>query len=355
MGNALGVVLAGAYICRHAFKSTNKPVPSGSNFKRGPPRDGEGQVRMLICALDYKRTAQPLSCTVDGRNVEKLARVSGVKDLTVMMNEECTIDNVSRKIREIGARCEDDDFFVFYFSGHGVSVPDHDGDEDDGLDEAFVFCDRFGQISASTCMTDDDFAELMTDSMPKGLRIAVLTDCCHSGTIADFSNPAWDDFEAFSIAGCLDEQTSGDIGRGGIYTHSMLLAVDALQRDGQEEYSAGMLYNATLTYDNRVFRSAQDITIQTNRSCATDTIAWPLVPRSLYLSPLNQAAHAASRSLYGQQPGVKPAQALQANPMLMQQLGIKPQIAAYASGDLGVDIDVEDIDEGPESGCRWRL
>merc|ERR1712232_64320 len=184
---------------------------------------------MLILALDYKRTSNPLTCSMDGRNMEQLARCCGVTDVVALYDDQCTKENALNAIREVAGRCDEDDYFIFYYSGHGTSMEDDDGDEEDGKDEAFCFVDAQGQISYDSCLRDDDFAEAVCKSTSDSVRILILTDCCHSGTIADLDKDDWGDRHAISIAGCLDGQTSGDMGRCGIFTHSLLLAIDQLE------------------------------------------------------------------------------------------------------------------------------
>jgi hypothetical protein len=241
---------------------------------------------MIILALDYKMTENPLTCTIDGRNVEALARECGVQDLTVLTDEQCTVENVKRTVEEVASRCDDDDMFIFYYSGHGTNLKDQSGDEADGQDEAFCFVDEQGQISYETCYTDDDFSDLLLDNLHPETRVLILTDCCHSGTIADLSKGDWASRHAISMTGCADNQTSGDIGKGGIFTHSMLMATQKLQQEGEEEYSVGRMYNETLERDEEVFDSAQDIAIQCSPGLSADQMVWPLIPERPYQAPL---------------------------------------------------------------------
>lgn len=307
-------------------------VASEEQYERAAPAvGGSGQVHMLIVALDYKQTANPLSCSIDGRNMEELAKFCGIQHVVSMYDEQCTKPNVLRAIANMGASCGPDDYFIFYYSGHGTSVEDEDGDEEDGYDEAYCLVNSQGKISRSTMLTDDEFAQALVDSTDEEVRIVVLSDCCHSGTMADLDKDIWEGREAISISGCMDNQTSGDIGKGGIFTHSMLLAIDQLEDAGMRDYSVGLMYNATVKNDDSVFNSAQEISIQTTDSISADEMAWPLVPRAEvdYQAPLTKACggnHAPSAQ--------QAAQIAQSNPSVLAQCGVPAHLVTFidASG-----------------------
>jgi hypothetical protein len=67
-----------------------------------------------------------------------------------------------------------------FFTGHGASVPDTNGDESDRFDEAMIFDD--GHI------LDDDLREILVQSFTGKARVLLLTDCCHSGSIWDLQS-----------------------------------------------------------------------------------------------------------------------------------------------------------------------
>ena len=60
------------------------------------------------------------------------------------------------------------------YSGHGGQVPDTLGDEDDGMDETWCLYD--GQL------LDDELRRLWGE-FEAGVRILVISDSCHSGTV----------------------------------------------------------------------------------------------------------------------------------------------------------------------------
>jgi hypothetical protein len=67
---------------------------------------------------------------------------------------------------------------VLFYVGHGASVADKNGDEDDGLDEAMVFENGF--------LIDDQLKESL--SKCGCARTVLLSDCCHSGSIWDLQS-----------------------------------------------------------------------------------------------------------------------------------------------------------------------
>mmetsp|Transcript_49444 Transcript_49444/g.127600 ORF Transcript_49444/g.127600 Transcript_49444/m.127600 type:complete len:363 (-) Transcript_49444:216-1304(-) len=335
---------------RSSFKARNVAVDGSNAFDREVP--DPSQVHLLICALDYKGTSCPLTCTLDGNNMQALARACGVQDMEVMYDNQCTKENVAERIRQMAQRCSDDDYFIFYYSGHGTSMEDEDGDEEDGKDEALCFVGPQGQLSGDYFMSDDDFAELLTEEIPESTRIIIMTDCCHSGTIGDLDKECWEGREVVSMSGCTDSQTSGDIGKGGIFTHSLLLAIEKITKSGTDEFSVGLLYNATVHEDDKVFKSAQDIQLESPPGFMPNQMAWPLVPRGEYRSPLSQVTEAAASSPGGGGGGggdgpmggkIDLAQILAQNPQLAAQLGIKPEMIPFMQG-LGGQM----LEHGPE-------
>lgn len=352
------------------IKSRNAFVGSDADFEGDAPEPQT--VHVLICALDYKGTSNPLTCTLDGNNMQQLCRQCGIQDMQVMYDNQCTKEKVAAKIAEMGQRIQDDDYFVFYYSGHGTSMRDTSGDEEDGEDEALCFVGPSGELAGRFFMTDDEFAELVVDNIPEEAKILILTDCCHSGTIGDLDKEVWEDRQVISITGCTDVQTSGDIGKGGIFTHSMLLAVERLKAADEEEYAVGMLYNATVRQDDTVFHSKQDITINCSRGHSPKDMCWPLIPRGDYKAPLSQAVQTAATGAgtpgagaMGAMGGMIPGglggaagmagmagiaqalgdgdaaqigqqllQALAQNPQIAQQCGIPPAMLSHI-GDLG--------------------
>jgi uncharacterized caspase-like protein len=70
------------------------------------------------------------------------------------------------------------DTLVITFSGHGTYAPDENGDEADGLDEGLCPYD----IKQGKVLLDDEIQQLFAQRAP-GVRVVLLSDSCHSGTV----------------------------------------------------------------------------------------------------------------------------------------------------------------------------
>jgi hypothetical protein len=95
-------------------------------------------------------------------------------NIDLFTDKNATYKNVVRSIENCMMNMKDYGHFVFTVSSHGTTVPDLSGDEEDGRDEAICLYDRL--------LVDDTFRKLL-DHAPVGLRMTIITDCCHSGSI----------------------------------------------------------------------------------------------------------------------------------------------------------------------------
>jgi len=320
----------GGQPCSVVRAGENSLVTGTPDYGMRPPgvTRTRSTVHMLICALDYKKTKNPLTCSRDGKNMYDMAKKCGFSDLQAMYNEDCTKPAVKAAISQMGKRCGQNDYFVFYYSGHGTEVRDTNGDEKDGFDEAFCFVTPAGQVDRSSLLTDDEFVDTILNDIPPKTNILVLADCCHSGTIVDLHKKTWAQRRAIAIVGCTDQQTSGDIGLGGIFTHSMLMAMEKLGE--QEHYSVGKLYNTTVKENDRIFHGKQSITLDCSSPISPNQMPWPFVPLSRfgpYLSPLRSAKNA------------------------IQRFHLKP--VAGPSGVKTRDIDIGDYKDVPDDLANW--
>jgi hypothetical protein len=69
----------------------------------------------------------------------------------------------------------------FHYSGHGILVYDRNGDEESGQDSCLAPLDyqRKGFIN------DDTLRSILVQKVPKGAKLYIVLDACHSGTGCD--------------------------------------------------------------------------------------------------------------------------------------------------------------------------
>lgn len=112
-------------------------------------------------------------CEHDARDLQRLARSRGFKS-QLMLNEKAISAGVISAIAAAADTLKAGDTFVLTYSGHGGQLPDTNGDEPDQLDETWCLYDRQ--------LVDDELHALWA-KFAKGVRILMLSDSCHSGTV----------------------------------------------------------------------------------------------------------------------------------------------------------------------------
>jgi metacaspase-1 len=113
------------------------------------------------------------ACEADAKDMKGIGDDLGF-ETKLLLTKDATADNVIGAIREAAGELQSGDIFVYTQSGHGGRVRDTGGDEPDAKDETWLCYDR--QI------IDDELYALWADFKP-GVRIFVLSDTCHSGTV----------------------------------------------------------------------------------------------------------------------------------------------------------------------------
>lgn len=106
-------------------------------------------------------------------------------EIVKLTDKQATKAEVVSHLRAAVDATEKGDLFVFTYSGHGTWVPDEDGDEPDGKDEALCPWD-IGTTGA--VITDDELYEIFS-LRHRAARIVVLSDSCHSGSVTRFAPP----------------------------------------------------------------------------------------------------------------------------------------------------------------------
>ncbi len=127
-----------------------------------------------VDANHYSGWSGPLNaCESDAEDVESLAKKQGF-ETEVLLTSQATRDSVIRSTKNAAEALKKGDIFLISYSGHGGQVQDVNGDEEDDIDETWCLYD--GQL------LDDELFLLWSEFIPE-VRILVLSDSCHSGTV----------------------------------------------------------------------------------------------------------------------------------------------------------------------------
>jgi hypothetical protein len=113
------------------------------------------------------------ACEADANDMTAISKQQGMRP-TTLLTKKATRAAVLAEMRKAAQLLAEGDLFFLSYSGHGGQVPDVNGDEDDKKDETWCLYD--GQL-----IDDELYAEL--GKFKAGVRILVLSDSCHSGTV----------------------------------------------------------------------------------------------------------------------------------------------------------------------------
>lgn len=203
--------------------------------------------KAILIGINYKNSSNALNgCINDVNNIRNILinncgyNPTNIRLLTEESQTTPTRDNMEKAIAWLVSNNVAGDTLFFYYSGHGSSIKDNNGDDTDGKDEVLVPLD----YTTKGVITDDWLFNNMAAQVPANVTLWAFTDCCHSGTMVDLKynyqslcvlktgtiqrgmryNPAdWNDKFSFNMersrdlpgnvylfSGCQDPQTSAD-------------------------------------------------------------------------------------------------------------------------------------------------
>jgi hypothetical protein len=229
--------------------------------------------RALLVGINYTGTPYQLyGCINDINNMGSyLERVRKYNSFIVMTDAsriKPTRSNILAGFRALLQGAKSGDELWFHFSGHGSLVRDKNGDEESGADSCICPID----VARSGNISDDIIRSNLAALVPRGVRLYMVLDACHSGTGCDLRYKYDDssyltsrlatlpekyvpndwslqqtnyEFKRYSktagevlcISGCQDEQTSADAFLGGqasgVVTYLLL---NCLNNNSQSTY-----------------------------------------------------------------------------------------------------------------------
>jgi hypothetical protein len=113
-------------------------------------------------------------CHNDAHDMAAIARARGY-ETTVLLDADATASRILEGMRAAAAELAAGDAFLLTYAGHGAQVPDETSDEPDAKDETWVLFDRM-------LLDDEIYAVLAT--FRQGVRVLIVSDSCHSGSVA---------------------------------------------------------------------------------------------------------------------------------------------------------------------------
>lgn len=122
----------------------------------------------------YAGWSGPLNaCEADAADMRLIAQSCGFES-AVLLTAQATRAEVIGGIARAAGRLETGDIFLLTMSSHGGQVPDMNSDEPDGRDETWCLYD--GQL------IDDELSYALA-AFAAGVRVVVISDSCHSGSV----------------------------------------------------------------------------------------------------------------------------------------------------------------------------
>lgn len=144
--------------------------------------------KLLAIGINYKGTEFELGgCINDANDWAKLLGSNGFDEKALLLEQDATRNNIVTQMSGLVNGLAAGDVGFITYSGHGTWVPDKDGDEPDGRDEAICPIDMGDD--GRNLLIDDDIHKIL-NNVAAGAYVVLVTDSCHSGTVFRFMAPS---------------------------------------------------------------------------------------------------------------------------------------------------------------------
>lgn len=102
--------------------------------------------------------------------------------VTELYDTAATRSTILEKIRELRERCSAGDVAFLFYAGHGSQIRNSKSEEADRRDESIVPANAWEKNVRD--ITDKELAREFNLFLDKGIRLTVIMDCCHSGSLS---------------------------------------------------------------------------------------------------------------------------------------------------------------------------
>ena len=140
------------------------------------------QHALCVGINDYAGSHMDLAgCVNDARDWQALLEARGYH-VDGLHDADATRARIVDALTSIIASATDQDSVVFMFAGHGSWLPDASRDEPDERDEMMCPAD----VMHEQYLLDDDLHRIFSTKR-EGVRLYVIADCCHSGSVVRYA------------------------------------------------------------------------------------------------------------------------------------------------------------------------
>lgn len=156
------------------FTSNTAPVTNNT------PSNKKGNA--LIIGINYRGTENELGgCITDANNMNEFAKKRGFKNIQLITDDTIvkpTRKNIMDAFTQLLKNANDGDNILFYYSGHGSTIRDTNGNEATGKDQLLV------SVELQTIL-DDELKAIIQANLKANVTLISFFDCCFSGSVLD--------------------------------------------------------------------------------------------------------------------------------------------------------------------------
>jgi metacaspase-1 len=132
-----------------------------------------------VDSATYGAVPKLRSAVKDAEDMKKIAEDLQYEKSAILRDSEATARNVLECLGRMAQDIQPGGIAFITYAGHGSQAPDNTGDETSGKDQTWVLYDRM--------LLDDELFAMWKRFAP-GVQIYFVSDSCHSGSVARFSD-----------------------------------------------------------------------------------------------------------------------------------------------------------------------
>jgi len=124
-------------------------------------------------------------CVNDGRAMHSVIVSKfqfDTKNIDTLFNEAANRNGILKAMNDLLKKSNANDIAFIFYAGHGSQVPNSLAREEDKKDESMVPSDTWKPGVED--IRDKELAKIYNDFLDKGIKLTVIMDCCHSGSLS---------------------------------------------------------------------------------------------------------------------------------------------------------------------------